>query len=260
MGIMIADFGNLNFLIELIVTCVIAALILLFFIFYSRRIFPTLFILVGFGILICGEIFTSFGLMITGALVSTFTFILHAVANAVPARKLFQNNQKDKLIKHHNPKSPDTFVDTSKLYEVLADTVQTLSETKTGALITLQRNDDLVPFIKNGVNLGNVPVTKEILLTIFFPKTRLHDGAVIIKDNYIICASAYYALSTVPMSGKMGTRHRAAIGISEQTDSVTIVVSEETGRISIAENGNLSHVLPNEFLNVFTQIMNEDKR
>jgi len=92
-------------------------------------------------------------------------------------------------------------------------------------------------------------------MTIFYPGTRLHDGAVIIRDNVIYAASVYYTPTTKALSGKYGSRHRAAIGISEISDSITIVVSEETGRISIAQNGELESVSPDKFIERLTEYM-----
>lgn len=104
----------------------------------------------------------------------------------------------------------------------------------------------------------NAPVSSELLVTIFYPGTRLHDGAVVIRDNVILAASVYYTATTKPLSGKFGSRHRAAIGISEITDSVTIVVSEETGRISIACAGELESVSLDNFPRIFREYMEDD--
>lgn len=148
---------------------------------------------------------------------------------------------------------PKKIFDRSAMCKVIEDTVIALSNSKTGAIITFQGNDDLKNFMRNGVKI-NCLITKELLLTIFYPGTRLHDGSVIIKDNLIVSASVYYALTTRPLKGKYGSRHRAAIGISEVSDSITVVVSEETGRISIAQNGTIESVAPENFLRVFQDL------
>ena len=96
------------------------------------------------------------------------------------------------------------------------------------------------------------------MLTIFYPGTRLHDGAVVIKRDFILAASVYYTPTTKPLTGKYGSRHRAAIGISEITDSVTVVVSEETGRISLAVAGELIPVNNETFLITFEEYMFEE--
>jgi len=124
---------------------------------------------------------------------------------------------------------------------IVCEAVASLSKSKTGALITFERKDSLEDYIKTGTII-NAPITKEIIETIFYPGTRLHDGAIVIKDGRIVSASVYYTPTTKPLAGKYGARHRAAMGISESTDAVTVVVSEETGRISIAANGELISV------------------
>ena len=125
--------------------------------------------------------------------------------------------------------------------------VQSLSKGKIGAIITFEKDTKLDDFIKSGTVL-NAPVTPELLMTIFYPGTRLHDGAVVIRRDQILAASVYYTPTTKPLTGKFGSRHRAAIGISEVSDSVTVVVSEETGRISLAVAGELIHVPADTFL------------
>lgn len=140
------------------------------------------------------------------------------------------------------------------LYKNIENAVISLSKTRTGAIMTFEKNTSLADVIKNGV-IVNAPVTSELLQTIFYPGTRLHDGAVVIKDNMIIAASVFYTPTTKPFAGKYGSRHRAALGISEISDSVTIVVSEETGRISFAVNGQLEVVTQDSFARVFENYM-----
>lgn len=146
--------------------------------------------------------------------------------------------------------------DREALYDSINEAVSFLSRTKTGAIMTFERKMPLNDMIKNGVAI-NAPVTPELLMTIFYPGTRLHDGAVVIRDNLIIVASAFYTPTTKPLAGKYGSRHRAAIGISEVSDSVTVVVSEETGRISIAYGGELEPVFIDNFHRVFEEYMED---
>ena len=121
--------------------------------------------------------------------------------------------------------------------QAIADAVMTLSSSKTGALITIEKNKLLDQYSERAIVL-NADISKELLINIFVPSTPLHDGAVIIKGNKIRCAGAYYVLSTRDISDKtVGSRHRAALGIAEVSDAVTIVVSEETGKVSIAYSG-----------------------
>ena len=140
------------------------------------------------------------------------------------------------------------------LYKTIEKATLALSKGRIGAIMTFEKNTSLQDVIKNGVSV-KAPVTAELLMTIFYPGTRLHDGAVVIHGNEIVAASVFYTPTTKPFAGKYGSRHRAALGISEISDSVTIVVSEETGRISFAVNGNLESVDQENFLRVFENYM-----
>lgn len=142
------------------------------------------------------------------------------------------------------------------LYKKIETAVLALSKSKTGAIITFEKNTSLKDIIGNGVPV-HAPVSPELLLTIFYEGTRLHDGAVVIHGNEIVAASVFFTPTTKPFAGKYGSRHRAAIGISEISDAVTVVVSEETGRISFAVNGELESVDQSIFLRVFENYMNE---
>ena len=120
---------------------------------------------------------------------------------------------------------------------VLAAT--TLSTEKTGALIVIERNVGLRNFVDAGVQI-DAAVSYDLLVTIFNPSTPLHDGAVVIQEERIAAASVFLPLTKNPeISRELGTRHRAAIGITEGTDAIAIVVSEETGLITYVEGGNI---------------------
>jgi len=136
--------------------------------------------------------------------------------------------------------------DKEMIYELIYDAVSFMSKNKIGALITIERTTKLDNYTKNGVLL-NAPLSSEMLTTIFYPGTRLHDGAVIIRGSFILAANVYYQPTTKPVLGKLGSRHRAAIGISEATDAVTIVVSEESGRLSLTYGGQLVAVYLDTF-------------
>lgn len=117
---------------------------------------------------------------------------------------------------------------------------QTLSRRKTGALIILERNHTLRDFIQTGI-LIDALFAPEIVCALFLPESPLHDGAVIVKENRIIAAGCILPLAEkVEVKKLLGTRHRAAIGITEQTDALSIVVSEETGKISLAVQGKMA--------------------
>lgn len=115
-----------------------------------------------------------------------------------------------------------------------------MSETRTGALIVIERHTRLGEYMNSGT-LINADVSKELLKNIFVPNTPLHDGAVIIRENKIITAGCVLPLTAnTNLATELGTRHRAALGLSETSDAAIVVVSEETGKISIAMNGALT--------------------
>jgi diadenylate cyclase len=117
--------------------------------------------------------------------------------------------------------------------------VEQLASQKIGALIVLERDIGLRTFIESGVRLESA-ISRDLLISIFQPGLPLHDGAVIVQKDRIAAAACFLPLTTNPtLSGKLGTRHRAAIGITEETDCLSLVVSEETGRISVASFGEL---------------------
>ncbi|MDI6792402.1 MAG: diadenylate cyclase CdaA [bacterium] len=130
----------------------------------------------------------------------------------------------------------------------LIKAVFTLAKQRIGALIVIARKAGLRSYIETGVTL-NARFQPELLTTIFIPKTPLHDGAVIIEGNQIVAASCLLPLTQDPeLSITFGTRHRAAIGLTEETDALVIVVSEERGEVSLAVGGNLSTALSEEQL------------
>lgn len=121
----------------------------------------------------------------------------------------------------------------------VCDSAEQLADSRTGALVVLERRTNLSEIIKTGTVL-NADITPEMLGTIFYEGTPLHDGAVVVRDGRIEAAGCFLPLSNNLEIGKdMGTRHRAALGMSENSDAVVVVVSEETGIISLAKNGVL---------------------
>ena len=117
-----------------------------------------------------------------------------------------------------------------------------LGKAKTGALMVIEREVSLKDIERTGIEIDGV-VTSQLLINIFEHNTPLHDGAVVIRGNRVVAATCYLPLSdNTSISKDLGTRHRAALGISESTDSLTVVVSEETGRVSLAEGGTLRRI------------------
>jgi diadenylate cyclase len=137
----------------------------------------------------------------------------------------------------------------SKTLDVVIDAVIEMSEKHIGALIVFSRTQNVKMTIDTGITL-QAAVSKELLLSIFNTKSPLHDGAVIIDNQFIVAAKCVLPLSgtTKYKSKNIGTRHRAALGLSEQIDAVLLVVSEETGGISIAESGDMTFDIPKDKL------------
>ena len=124
----------------------------------------------------------------------------------------------------------------------LSKAVFQMAKVKTGALIVIEQSESLEDYVKTGIII-NGEISTGLIINIFEKNTPLHDGAVIIRGNTIVAATCYLPLSeSMNISKDLGTRHRAALGISEVTDSVTIVVSEETGGVSYVYRGTLKHV------------------
>lgn len=120
--------------------------------------------------------------------------------------------------------------------EAIVAACESMSKTKTGALIVLERTHNL-DFVKSSGDSMNAEVNQPILESIFYKNSPLHDGALIIKDNHIIATRAVLPLSKKTLPSRFGLRHRAAVGITEKTDAVCLIVSEETGQISYIKDG-----------------------
>ncbi|HEP2090854.1 TPA: TIGR00159 family protein [Streptococcus pyogenes] len=131
----------------------------------------------------------------------------------------------------------------SALVDALIKSVAYMGPRKIGALIAIEQTQTLQEYIATGIPL-NADISSQLLINIFIPNTPLHDGAVIIGQNKIVAACAYLPLSeSKAISKEFGTRHRAAIGLSENSDALTIIVSEETGAISVTRKGQFLHDL-----------------
>lgn len=136
----------------------------------------------------------------------------------------------------------------SRTVDEIVEACASLSRQKIGALIVLERQTGLNEVVETGTKI-NGEVSSNLLINIFIPNTPLHDGAVIIKEDIIKAAACFLPLTeNMNLSKELGTRHRAALGISERSDSLSIIVSEETGAISIAENGTIARHLDSQTL------------
>lgn len=146
--------------------------------------------------------------------------------------------------------------DEERMIAELDKAIQYMAKRRIGALMSIKMDTGLEDYIETGIAL-DADITGELLINIFIPNTPLHDGAVIIQDNQIKVAAAYLPLTESNLIPKeLGTRHRAAVGISEVTDALTIVISEETGEVSITKDNELMRGVTREnYLRYFRQVL-----
>ena len=134
-----------------------------------------------------------------------------------------------------------------------------MAKVKTGALMVIERETSLKEIERTGIEINGL-VTSQLLINIFEHNTPLHDGAVVIRGNRVAAATCYLPLSdNMTISKDLGTRHRAAVGVSESTDSLTIVVSEETGRVSVAEDGTLTRAADADALRQMLSVLKKEE-
>ncbi len=245
-----------NWIISLILIVVVYGSVL-FFLFKSiRRTTPYVVLAISF---IVAALSFLFDLTYSYMTIMSFTIIIMVLvgtSNIGDFNKILANPFKSVKTKPGNFGVEKIF-DPEDFKKKVEEAVLKLSQTKTGAIITFERSKSLDNFMKNGVRV-DAPFTPELVETIFYEGTRLHDGAVIVHGNTIVAAAVFFTLTTQPFAVKYGSRHRAAIGISEVSDAVTVVVSEETGRISFAVNGALEPVDPANFSRVFDIYMSDN--
>lgn len=179
--------------------------------------------------------------------IALMIFMLMAIVYFVPEIKNILNSSTKVKASKQFLSNEET---KAELINTLIRTVEHLSSRKIGAIITIEKEHNLNAYIEKAVKLDAI-VSYELLNTIFFPNTALHDGAVIIRGNHVVCASAFLPSSDkndIPQ--QYGSRHRAAIGISEVADAFTIVVSEETGQIATTIGGTITGNVSLESLRV----------
>lgn len=181
--------------------------------------------------------------------VVTAYIILAVILLAPELRKTLEYHKKSEN------KNDMIISSTQATKEAIVDAVFHMSSMKVGALITIEQHNSLDQYAERAITL-NSDISRELLEQIFIKDSPLHDGGVIIRGNKIVCAGAYYVLTQDDTLDKtVGSRHRAAVGVSEITDSLTIVVSEETGRIHVANAGFMKNMDSKnellEYLNLF---------
>lgn len=162
--------------------------------------------------------------------------------------ELGRKNYISNFFKSLNPKAMvEKSLDDRTIYELVKTSIQ-LSKDKTGALMVIERDTPLGEYINTGISIDAV-VSQQLLVNIFEKNTPLHDGAVIIRKDRVVAATCYLPLTDAKdITKELGTRHRAGIGISEVSDSLTIIISEETGSISVASKGKLYQNLDEDAL------------
>ncbi|MTI80817.1 MAG: TIGR00159 family protein [Firmicutes bacterium] len=132
--------------------------------------------------------------------------------------------------------------DRSRMINEVVRAVQVLSKNDIGALIVIERVTGLEEYIDTGIRIDGI-VTSEFLINLFIPKSPLHDGACIIRGDRVTAASCFLPLTDAPLKHDLGTRHRAGVGVTEYSDALTVIVSEETGAISLAEDGEIIQMI-----------------
>ena len=161
--------------------------------------------------------------------------------------ELGQKNIVSNLIPFDDTRNQNERFSERSINEIVKATVE-MAKVKTGALIIIEKDIDLSEYERTGIELDST-ISSQLLINIFEHNTPLHDGAVIIRGDRIVSATCYLPLSdNMGLSKELGTRHRAGVGISEVTDSLTIIVSEETGRISVAVGGKLLRNIDGDLL------------
>ena len=132
-----------------------------------------------------------------------------------------------------------------------------MGRVKTGALIVIEQTTPLLEYVRSGIEIDAI-VSSQLLINIFEKNTPLHDGAVIIRGNRIVSATSYLPITSSQLDKNLGTRHRAGVGISEETDALTLIVSEETGQLSYSYKGNLwSPVTPEQLRGALVRLQNK---
>lgn len=168
--------------------------------------------------------------------VITYGFLAIIIIFTPEIRRALEQLGRGKIFQRSTGQLED---EQTRLIEAMKKAVSYMAKRRIGALISIENETGLTEYIETGIKL-NAELTSELLINIFIPNTPLHDGAVIVQKDKIISAACYLPLSESSfISKELGTRHRAAVGLSEVTDAVTIVVSEETGAVSLTRNGNL---------------------
>ena len=252
------NYSDPFFWLDLGLSLVLLAGVIIVSIYLLKKKLPLIIVCVGSGLVIIAKVL-GLGLVSNIAIIGTFlALVLFLIVNVAAVRPYVTNPVTTKAVKHKG--DVEKVYDRYELCSKITAAVTQLSKTKTGALITFEKEDRLDNLVNTPGTVLNAPVVPELLLSIFYEGTRLHDGAVIIRRDTIYSAAAFFPPTQKPLTGKFGSRHRAAIGISEISDSVTVVVSEETGRISFAVDGELIHSSIDDFERMLQDYLISDNK
>ncbi|MBR6072346.1 MAG: diadenylate cyclase [Acholeplasmatales bacterium] len=235
----VSEFFDNNPVARIIIDAYLALFIVSLIVFLTIK-FKKALILVIIGLIMLGIYY--FALM-GGFVLSTRLYeialtgyvVICAVILAPELRKMMEFHKSTEA-------SKASISSTQATIEAVADAVFDMSAVKVGALITIEQHISLEQYAERAIAL-NSDISKELLEQIFIKDSPLHDGGVIIRGNKIICAAAYYTLTQdTSLDKTIGSRHRAGVGISEITDSLTIIVSEETGHVHVANQGFMKQI------------------
>jgi diadenylate cyclase len=248
----IIDFFQNNFVAKVILDGYLALMfisLIVFLVYKFRKALNLLVIglLIGLGCFISKTLNLELSYKIYSYVLNIYG-IVFVILMGPDLRKMFEYRRISE--------NKDTLIHASgETKEAIAEAVFNLSSNKVGALITIEQHNSLDQYAQRAIQL-NSDISKELLEQIFIKDSPLHDGGVIIRGNKIICAGAYYVLTQDESLDKtIGSRHRAGVGVSEVTDSLTIIVSEETGIVHVA-NAGFMKIMDNkkellEYLNLF---------
>ena len=182
---------------------------------------------------------------VTGIAVTAVVILLQPELRSA-MEELGQTNILSSLFNLDYTRTPEGRFSDKTITEIVRACMQ-MSRVRTGALIVIEQTSPLQEYARTGIDMDAL-VTSQLLINIFEKNTPLHDGAVIIRNNRVVSATCYLPLSENRMDKNLGTRHRAGVGISEVTDSLTIIVSEESGEISLAYRGALTRNVSEDYL------------
>lgn len=238
------EYGNIINILSKVIDVVFVWMLFYFILKYLRNNSKLVLIFKGVLSLIVMKILSDFLNLNTIGLILEYIIEWGPIAIIIifqpEIRNVLESIGRSKLLGRHKVLTID---EREKVVYEITQAVDYLKKNKIGALIVLERDYSLRQFIEPA-NKIYADISSELLISIFFPNNPLHDGGVILQGDKITCAGAIFPTSmNSNLSKRLGTRHRAALGVSEISDAITVIVSEETGRISIAIKGELNYNL-----------------